>query len=58
MIELTEERKAELRSEFAYLIERYVQKQWIYDEAIDSVCDNEDERSYLRDCPWWIEVMP
>lgn len=58
MTKLTDERKAELRSEFAYVIERYIEKQWIDGEVIDSICKNGTEKEYLKESPWWIEVMP
>lgn len=57
MTKLTDERKSELVSEFIYVIERYIRKQWIDGEAIDSVCINGEEVEYLKECSWWIEVL-
>ena len=45
---ITEKRKAELVADFAGYMERYLDKQWIDDEARQNSAEDEEELEFLR----------
>ena len=47
---ISEQRKAELVNDFAAYMERYIDKQWIDDEAKVAASETEEELKFLREC--------
>jgi hypothetical protein len=47
---ISSSRKEELVNSFAYYMERYLDKQWIDDEAKVNSAETEEELKFLREC--------
>ena len=54
--DLTDDRKAELATELEQYINRYLDKQWTISEAIDMICENEDESRFLQSAAYDFKV--
>lgn len=54
---ITDERKGILMADLEYSINRYLDKQWIVEEAIDNITEDKEEAIFLRSLNWYFAAM-
>lgn len=54
---LSEARKQELIDELTHDLEKYINKQGLIENFIDSTCEDGDEVDFMRNVVWWVSVQ-
>ena len=54
---ITDERKGELLADLEQYINRYLDKQWVVAEAIDSIVEDKEEAQFLHTCNYYFAAM-
>lgn len=54
---ITDERKGEIIADLEYSVNKYLDRQWVVEQAIDNLTDNQEERRFLNSANKYFAVM-
>lgn len=54
---ITDERKGELMADLEHSVNKYLDKQWIIESAIDNLTEDQEEKAFLHSTNSYFAVM-